>query len=400
MPARREARPCDPKPVTTGSLASVGRRRNPSSPPGNHARLPPSAAAARWDGTIPGNPLRIAVVGAGLIGKRHLDALLRAPGAGVASLVDPDPAAAALAGERGLEWYPTIEDMLASDPPDGAVIATPNQLHVDHGLACLRAGLPVLIEKPIADDARAARRLVEAAEALGLPILVGHHRRHNPIIRAAKAQIDGGAIGDIVSAHAACWLYKPEGYFDAAWRRRPGAGPVFINLIHDVDLLRHLVGEVRSVQAADSRQVRGHDVEDTAAIILRFAQGALATLTVSDTIVAPWSWELTAEENPAYPATGETCYVIGGTRGSIEIPGGRIWFQEGERSWWRPISQASCEVAHQDPLDLQIGHFCEVIAGKAEPLVSGREALRSLQVIEAIIEAARSGGTIRPGDLP
>ncbi len=333
-----------------------------------------------------------------MVGKRHVEALQRSDLACIAGVVDPDPAAAAFAATQGLTLHPTLAEMLVSDPPDGVIVATPNQLHIEHGLACLGAGLPLLIEKPIADQAHAARGLVGEAERLGVPILVGHHRRHNPIVQAAKAKIDSGAIGDVVAVQAACWLYKPDGYFDAVWRSQPGAGPVFINLIHDIDLLRYLVGEVLAVQAFDSRQTRGHEVEDTSAILLRFENGALATVSVSDTIVSPWSWELTAAENPAYPATGQNCYLIGGTQGAIEIPGSRIWSQKGERSWWRPLEQKSYAVEHRDPLEQQLRHFCEVIARKAKPLVSGREALRSLQVIEAITEAARSGRSIRLGD--
>ncbi|NNE21420.1 MAG: Gfo/Idh/MocA family oxidoreductase [Rhizobiales bacterium] len=336
----------------------------------------------------------MAVVGAGLIGRRHVEAILRSDAAWLASIVDPDPAAAALAGEHGTQWHETISGMLAGDPPDGVIIATPNQMHVDHGLECVRAGLPILIEKPIADSAGSAMALVNQAEGKGIAVLVGHHRRHNPIIKAARAQIASGAIGDIVAAQATCWLYKPDDYFNVAWRTLPGAGPVLINLIHDIDLLRHFIGEVQSVQAVASNTTRGHDVEDTAAIILKFAGGALATVTVSDTIVAPWSWELTAAENPAYPETGQNCYFIGGTRGSIEIPAGTIWSQDGERSWWQPINHTTSQVEHRDPLDVQIDHFCEVITGKAEPLVSGREAVRSLQVIEAITEAARTGTVV------
>lgn len=338
------------------------------------------------------------MVGAGLVGKRHVETLRRSDLACIASVVDPDPSAAAFAAEQDLMRHETLAEVLASDPPDGVIVATPNQLHVEHGLACLGAGLPLLIEKPIADKARAARGLVEEAERLGIPLLVGHHRRHNPIVQAAKARIDSGAIGEVVAVQAACWLYKPEDYFEAAWRTRQGAGPVFINLIHDIDLLRYLLGEVREVQALDSNEARGHEVEDTAAILLRFESGALATVTVSDSIVAPWSWELTAAENPVYPATGQACYLIGGTHGAIEIPGGRIWSQKGERSWWRPLDQEVYDVEQRDPLDQQLRHFCEVIAGRAQPLVSGREALRSLQVIEAIMAAARSGRTVRPGD--
>lgn len=344
-------------------------------------------------------PDQIAVVGAGLIGKRHVEAIQRSDSADIACIVDPDRTASDFAAEHRTKWFSSISGMLAAGAPDGVIIATPNQMHVEHGLDCVAAGLPMLIEKPIADEAPSADRLVMEAETAGIPILVGHHRRHNPIIRAAKQRIDSGAIGDIVAAQAACWLYKPDNYFDVAWRTQPGAGPVFINLIHDIDLLRHLIGEVHSVQAFASSRTRRHEVEDTAAIILKFTNGALATVTVSDTIVAPWSWELTAAENPAYPATGQTCYVIGGTDGSIEIPTGRVWSQAGEKSWWQPIDQAAYDVEDQDPLDLQISHFCDVIAGRAEPLVSGREGLKSLQVIEAIVQSAEACRTVSLAEM-
>ena len=294
------------------------------------------------------------------------------------------------AARIGCDWYASIDDMLDAGQPDGVIIATPNQMHVDNGLACVRAGVPVLVEKPIADNSASAAQLVDEAAGLNVPVLVGHHRRHNPLIDAARQQIENGSIGDVVAVHAACWLYKPDDYFDVAWRTRQGAGPVFINLIHDIDLLRYLVGDVVSVQAAESAHTRKHDVEDTAAIIVGFANGALGTITVSDSIVAPWSWELTTTE-VRLPKTEETCYFIGGTLGSLEIPKGKIWSQDGERSWWQPINQTVYDAGSRDPLDAQIEHFCKVIAGAEQPIVSGLEGLKSLKVIEAIKASARDG---------
>ncbi|MEO1161959.1 MAG: Gfo/Idh/MocA family oxidoreductase, partial [Pseudomonadota bacterium] len=311
----------------------------------------------------PDKPFRIAVAGAGLIGRRHVETVGRCDAAVVSAIVDPAPAAKDYADSINCDWYASVADMLGANSPDGVIVATPNQMHVDNGLECVRANVPVLVEKPIADSAGAAGLLVDAATALNVPLLVGHHRRHNPLIAAARQKISSGVIGDIVAVHAACWLYKPDDYFNVAWRTRPGAGPVFINLIHDIDLLRHLVGEVVSVQAAESSHARKHDVEDTAAIIISFANGALGTISVSDSVVAPWSWELTAAENPAYPETGETCYFIGGTRGSLEIPKGKVWTQDGERGWWQPINQSVYDTDSRDPLAEQIDHFCKVISG-------------------------------------
>ena len=193
------------------------------------------------------NP-RLAVVGAGLIGQRHARLIVAGADAALSAIVDPTDAARDFAAGIGAPWFASVADMLAVDRPDGLIVATPNQLHLDHGLQAVEAGLPALIEKPIADSVAAADQLVAAAEKAGVPLLIGHHRRHNPLIAQAKAKIDAGDLGRLVAVHGMFWLYKPDDYFDVEWRRKPGAGPVYINLIHDIDLLRHLIGEVASVQ--------------------------------------------------------------------------------------------------------------------------------------------------------
>jgi len=342
-----------------------------------------------------GDQPAIAVIGAGLIGRRH--AALVAGLARLAAIVDPTPEAEAVAAEHGVPWHADLVAYLADHRPDGAIIATPNQLHAAHGMACVEAGVPMLIEKPVVDRSEAGERLIAAAQAAGVPILVGHHRRHNPLIAAAKAAIDAGRLGEIVSVSAQFWLYKPDDYFAADWRGKGGAGPVLINLIHDIDLMRHLCGEITGVQAIESNRRRGRGVEDTAAILLEFECGALGTATLSDTIVAPWSWEFTAGENPAYPHVASHCYTIGGTEASLSIPDLRLWFHPGTRSWWEPIESERLDWDAEDPLVRQTRHFAEVIAGRAAPLVSGREGLATLRVVEAIKAAAATGGMVRPG---
>jgi predicted dehydrogenase len=336
-------------------------------------------------------PVALAVIGAGLIGRRHAELIGAAPEARLAAIVDPAPAGRELAKRLGAPWFPRFAEMLAAERPDGAVVATPNQLHVAHGLEAVAAGIPAIIEKPLADDVAGAERLVAAAEAARVPLLVGHHRRYNPIVRAAKAIVADGTLGRILAVHGHFWLLKPDDYFAAAWRRAPGAGPVFINLIHDIDLLRHLCGEIVSVQAAESNAARGFAVEDTAAILLRFAGGALGTVTVSDAVAAPWSWELTSGENATYPRQEAGCYRIGGTLGALSIPQLDLWRYPGKRGWWEPLARERLSAPPEDPLALQIRHFCEVIRGRAAPLVPAREGLAALRVIAAIKEAARTG---------
>lgn len=338
---------------------------------------------------------RIAVIGAGLIGQVHIRHVARE--ARLSAVVDPSDRAADLAAGHTVPHLRSIAEMIAADRPDGAIIATPTPLHVANALACIEAGIPVLVEKPIGDTLPEAEAMVLAAERAGVAVLVGHHRRYNPIIRRAKALIAGGALGRLVSVNALCWLYKPDDYYVPDWRRAPGAGPVLTNLIHDIDLLRHLCGEIDRVQAQYSSATRGFGIEDTAVSTLSFVNGALGTITVSDTAVAPWSWEMTAAENKAYPATGQSCYMISGTRGALEIPTLRVWSQGDSPSWWAPIDTRREEVTPEDPLALQIRHFSDVIAGQAAPLVSGREGLRTLAVIQAMQAAAGHGGSVRVG---
>ena len=333
---------------------------------------------------------KIGVIGAGLIGRKHVDIVDSADA--LHAIIDPTEAARDLAQEKQCMWAANLEDYLNSNQPDGVIIATPNQFHVAHGLACIRRGVPVLIEKPIADIPAEAAILVDEVGNAGVPVLVGHHRRHNPLIKAAKAAIAAGKIGDIVSVHAQFWLRKPDDYFNVEWRRSKGAGPIFINLIHDIDLLRHLCGEIVRVQAMEANTTRGHNVEDSAAVLLQFDNGALGTVSVSDAIPAPWSWELTAKENPAYPATDANCYTIGGTMGSLSIPDMALWTHPGEQSWWAPINNQKLPFEATDPLHIQFQHFLNVIDGKAEPLASGAEGLQTLRVISAIKTAGETQG--------
>ncbi len=338
-------------------------------------------------------PVEIAVVGLGPIGFRHLQAVEDGNSCRAVAIVDPAPAAVVIAKERGLPHYKDLEAMFDEVTPEGAIVATPNDLHVPLSLACVERGIPVLVEKPVADTVEAARSLADAAEISGVPVLVGHHRRHSPIIGKAREIVRSGALGDLVAVSALFLVHKPEDYFQAAWRRRAGGGPVLINLIHDFDSLRFIAGEISAVQAVTSSTRRGLEVEDTAVVLLRFASGALGTVTLSDTAVAPWSWELTAGERTSYdfPRTGQDCYFLAGTRGALAVPSLRIWRQEAAQDWQSPLPEVSVGIEEGDPIRNQAAHFAEVVRGRATPLITARDAARTLEATLAVTRSAVSG---------
>lgn len=340
--------------------------------------------------------MKLAVAGFGLVGRRHVTAMAQSGNADIWGVVEPSPQGATEARAQGLSCFDTLAACLTQpEKPDGIILATPTPLHLEQTLACIEAGIPVLVEKPIAASAEDGKSIMEASDRSGVPVLVGHHRRHNPLIAKAKEVISRGNLGPVRSLHATCWFHKPDHYFEEAlWRTKPGAGPILVNLVHDVDLMRHLVGEVTTVQSLARPSARGHDNEDVASALLGFANGAVGTMTVSDAIASPWSWEMTSREYPIYPVTPEACYMVGGTKASLSIPDLRVWAHSGEPDWWSPIAATSLVRSAEDPLVAQIRHFARVIEEGEEPLVSAREGYETLRVIEAIQQAAETGGLI------
>jgi predicted dehydrogenase len=342
---------------------------------------------------------RIAVAGAGLIGRSHINVVQASATVELTAVVDPSPQADAIARAAGVPLYRTLEDLLQQARPDGIVLATPNQLHVPQALQCIEAGVACLLEKPIAPTVAEAEALVTAADMRGARLLIGHHRAHSPIMAKACAVVQSGQLGRVVGVMGSATFFKPDHYFDdGPWRREVGGGPILINMIHEVHNLRMLCGEVTAVQAIKSHALRGFAVEDTVAISLQFASGALGSFLLSDVAASARSWEHTSQENKAYPTyEDEDCYVISGTDGTLSVPTMRLktYPRAEDRSWWKPFEVGVVGMVREDPLKRQMEHFGAVVRGEVAPLVSARDGLQNLRVTEAITLAAATGQLVR-----
>jgi predicted dehydrogenase len=299
----------------------------------------------------------------------------------------------------GVPCHASLDDLFARDKPDALIIATPNDVHVPQALQALAQGLPVLLEKPVSTTVAQGQILLEAVQATGARVLVGHHRAHSPIMAKAREVVQGGRLGRLVAVQGSATFYKPERYFaDGPWRAAPGGGPILINMIHEVHNLRMLCGEIAAVQALASHAVRGFAVEDSAVINLRFESGVLGSFVLSDTAASARSWEQTSQENKAYPSYGdEDCYVLSGTLGTLAVPTLRTktYADPQQASWWLPFELGVVDLVREDPLKRQLDHFVQVILGQAEPLVSVRDGLQNLRVIEAIAQAVRTGEAVQ-----
>ena len=340
--------------------------------------------------------INISIVGTGLMGLQHIKAISKSKKANLHSIVDISDNAKKLSNKYKIPLYSDVSSLLKSNQLDAVIVATPNQLHEKHTISFLKKKIPVLLEKPISDNIKSAKKIIISSKKNKTPLLIGYHRRHNAIVSKVKTIIRSGKLGNIVSANVLCWLYKHKEYFKESWRTSRGGGPLGINLVHDIDMICYLLGSIRYVQAFTTNKTRKYKVEDTATVSLIFESGALCTLNISDTIVAPWSYELTAGENPAYPVTNQSAYMIGGTKGSIQFPNLKYWFYKKERSWWNKIFLKS-DINKKDDNTLvnQIDHFSDVVLKKVKPKVNGSDGLNSLKIFAAITKSAKTGKKIK-----
>jgi predicted dehydrogenase len=344
---------------------------------------------------------RIAVAGAGYIGCAHMGAALASDTVQLLAIVDPAPSAVAAAQKYGVPLYASLGELFAKDRPDGIVLATPNQLHLPHAKECMDAGLPILLEKPITPTVQEAEELVSYQAKTKGVVLIGHHRAHSPIMAKACEVVQSGKLGKLVAVIGSAMFLKPDHYFvDGAWRKEMGGGPILLNMIHEVHNLRMLCGEINEVQALTSHTRRGFVVEDTVAINLRFANGALGTFMLSDTAASAKSWEQTSQENKAYPSyDDEDCYTVAGTHGSLSIPTMRMksYARDEDRSWWKPFDISVVDMQRSDPIAHQMEHFGSVVRGEAMPLVSAFDGMQNLKITEAIVLSAKSGQVVQTG---
>tara|TARA_B100001057_G_scaffold480433_1_gene553277 strand:- start:2071 stop:3105 length:1035 start_codon:yes stop_codon:yes gene_type:complete len=340
--------------------------------------------------------VNISIVGVGLMGLQHIKAIIKSKKANLHSIVDISKNAKNLSKKYKVSLFSDLSELLKSKTLDAVIIATPNQLHETHTVSLLKKKIPVLLEKPISHNIKSAKKIITIAKKTRTPLLVGYHRRHNLVVSKVKDLIKSGKLGNIVSANVLCWLFKHKEYFKENWRINKGGGPLGINLVHDIDMICYLLGSIKYVHAFTTNKTRKYKVEDTATVSLNFESGALCTLNISDTIVAPWSYELTAGENPAYPVTDQSAYLIGGTNGSIQFPNLRYWYYKKERSWWNKILITKDKNKKDDnTLVNQIDHFSDVVFKKVKPKVNGNDGLISLKIFAAIKKSAKTGRRIR-----
>ncbi|WP_168122081.1 Gfo/Idh/MocA family oxidoreductase [Paenibacillus sp. HB172176] len=336
-------------------------------------------------------PLRIAIVGCGYIARKHIHALLQLEGAAtVSALCDIDKnRMARFAAENcetqfpGVRMVESVEALLDDPNVELIAITTSSDSHSDLAVRALKAGKHVLVEKPLAlsiEEGRAARDL--AAETNRI-LAVSFQARYAPAIQAMKRAAELGRFGALSHGAVSMRWNRNESYYrESPWREdwSKGGGLFMNQCIHYIDLLRWLMGPVRSVYAQGESIGQSIRIENTGAVQLGFQSGAIGIIEASTCI---------------YPRTLDTSISLFGQRGSAVVGGPQL----SERRVWQFESEQDAESSSRTE-SVQLSHVplyedilaCIRTGGK--PLTAVDLTLDTHEIVLAVYQSMLSGKAV------
>jgi predicted dehydrogenase len=338
--------------------------------------------------------LNFAIIGGGNIGRVHIEAIARIPGARVAVICDiSKERGGALAQTCSADWLGSFEETVSRADVDVVSICTPSGLHTEPAVAAARAGKHVLVEKPIDITLPRADRIIHAAQASGVKLGCILPSRFVRGVRHAKRALEEGRLGRLTLADAYVKWFRPQSYYEGSWHgtwKMDGGGALINQSIHSIDLLQWLAGPVESLFGQVGTLAHQMEAEDTGTAVLRYKNGAMGVIQGT---TACWPGD-------------EARLELHGERGTIFLKEGRIskWkladAKPGEEEQALAMDEHMGSGA-QDPMGIgyelhrrQIADFVAAIRENRAPEVDGLEGRKAIEIIRAIYSSAQSGKMI------
>jgi predicted dehydrogenase len=318
------------------------------------------------------SPLRVGVVGVGVMGSNHARVFADLAGVRLVGVADPDRKPCDMvAGALACAAFPDVRDLL-TEGVDAVTIAAPTHLHQELALYCIKRGVHVLVEKPIAPSVAEGRAIIAAARHAGVSLMVGHVERFNPTVEAIKDAIRAEDILSIAITRVG--PFPP---------RMSNVGVVIDLAVHDIDLIRWFTeSEIVEVQPQLSSALA--EREDIALLQFRTASGVLAHINTN--------WLTPFKARNVTIATRNK-YIMGDllTRQVTECFG----FQPDGSYSMRHLS-----VGHAEPLRAELQAFVTAIRNGKEPAVTGDEGVASLEIAIRCLESRATPSVARRGGAP
>lgn len=334
--------------------------------------------------------LKFALVGCGRIAKRHAEllGLDQIAGAKLAAVCDVKEDRAKAFGERfKVPFYADMDTMMRDEAVDVVSVLTPSGMHAEHVIHLAKYKKHVVVEKPMALTLDDADAMIRACDVNGVKLFVVKQNRFNTPVQKAREALEQGRFGKLVLGTVRVRWCRTQAYYDQdAWRGtwRYDGGILANQASHHVDLLEWMMGSVESVFAKSAQALAKVETEDTAVVVLKFANGALGVIEAT---------------TATRPTDLEGSLSILGEGGTVEIGG----FAVNQMKVWKfaQPSEADKEIpakysvnppnvygfGHQAYLE----HVVDCITNTKAALVDGLEGRKSLELITAIYESIETG---------
>lgn len=324
--------------------------------------------------------MKIGVVGVGSMGQNHARVLDKMDC--LEGVMDKDKGVADEVGKRfGVPSFYDLDDLLDANY-DAISVSTPAHTHLEVCDRVIDRGFDLLVEKPIALSVEDAEKIVGKAEKKGVVLAVGMIERHNPVVGSTKALLDNGNFGDAITISS-----KRVSSFPG---RVSDMGVIFDLAIHDIDIMRYLIGEkVVRVYTLGGLSEESSKYEDHANIMLQFENGVTGVVEVN--------W-LTPHKVRTLSITCSNDYVeVDYINQSLVVTSSQLLEYDASNLFDIPLEHniRKFSVKRQEPLKREMQDFIKAVKGEHDPLVTGEDGLKSMEVVEAAYKSMKSGDVVR-----
>ncbi|MBS3132150.1 Gfo/Idh/MocA family oxidoreductase [Candidatus Woesearchaeota archaeon] len=329
--------------------------------------------------------LRVAVIGAGAMGKSHARVYSELENADLVAVCDSDKKTAdEIAAKYAVKAYYNYRKLLSSEKLDAVSICVPTKFHREVAVEAAARKVNMLVEKPIAPSMEDAEAIIEASKKANVKLMVGHIERFNPVIIELKKRIQNGELGKIYKVHCVRLSPFPQRIVDV--------GVIVDFAIHDIDVLRHIAGsKIKRVYAETAQRIHSAH-EDLLIGTMRFENGTLGVLNTN--------W-LTPKKVREITVTGEKGMFAANyitqemnffenefTRQNLGYNGNFMNVIEGKAS--------EVEIAKKEPLKNELEAFLECIRENKPSPISGEEGMRTLEIAQKFLESAKKHEVVEP----
>lgn len=329
------------------------------------------------------------IIGCGTISNWHAQAIKQIEGATLIGATDVhENSRINFASKYEIKAFSSVEEMLGDSEVDVVCICTPSGLHAPLAVQAAKAGKHIVVEKPMALNLKETDEIIEACEKNKVKLAVISQLRFTDAVCKLKNAVDGGKLGKIVMGDVYMKFYRSQEYYDAGgWRgtwKMDGGGALMNQGIHGIDLLQYIMGPVKTVFAHTKTLARNIEVEDTAAAILEFQNGAMGVIQGTTSI---------------YPGSPRLLEV-NGDKGTIVLEEDSVskWVIEGEDTPEDIAIGRTNSNAASNPTAFSIdGHIKQLsdmvnaVKNDTRPMVDQYEGRKPIEIIMAIYESSRTG---------